>query len=152
MIGFLGIFWCAALVKRLCQEASLSRLLNARLVDEFLAWFTAKQRTKFVHLILAAVMFVAARELIALPGSVELSIVHAANVAPYLAALAAFTIVTALSCWRVARQAHRADLSYWQIRALDVFNGTFGKCARRKRGNAPSADNDDAAPEFVVAA
>lgn len=148
MIGFLSILWCLALVILLCSETTVSRLLCTRLAEEPLAWFTAEQRARFVRLIVTGIMVVAAGELIAMPGSTEL----AANAAPYLGALVAATVVVAVSCWKGALQAYRADLSYWQIRALDVSSGTFGKCARRKRGNAPSADNDDAAPEIVAAA
>lgn len=148
MIGFLSILWCLALVILLCSETTLSRLLCTRLAEKPLAWFTAEQRARFARLIVAAVLVVAAGELITMPGSVEL----AANAAPYLGALVAATVVVAVSCWKGPLQAYRADLSYWQIRALDVSSGTFGKCARRKRGNAPSADNDDAASEFLGAA
>lgn len=148
MIGFLSILWCLTLVILLFSETTLSRLLCTRLAERPLVRFTAKQRVRFVHLIVAAILVVVAGELITMPGSVEL----AANAAPYLGALVTATIVVAVSCWKGALQAYRADLSYWQIRALDVSNATFGKCARRKRGNAPSADNDDAAPEFVAAA
>lgn len=148
MIGFLSILWCLALVILLCSEAKVSRLLCTRLAEEPLARFMARQRARFVRLIVAAIIVVAVGELLAMPGSAEL----AASAAPYIGALVATTVAVAVSCSKGALQAYRADLSYWQIRALDVSGGTFGKCARRKRGNAPSADNDDAATEFVAAA
>jgi len=112
------------------------------LADIPFAQFTAQQRSRFVRLIVAVIVVVAVGELLAMPGSAEL----AANAVPYLAALVTATAFAAASCWKGAFQAYRENLSYWQIRALEISSGTFGKCARRKRGNAPSADNDDAAP------
>lgn len=149
MMSFPGIFRCLALAKRLCSETPILRLLT---VAEPRAWFTAKRQARFAQLIVAAILFVAAGDLISMPGSVELAILHAADVAPYLTALLAATAVAAVSGWKAARQAHRADLSYWRIRALDVSTTTFGKHARRRRGNAPSAGSDDPAFGHAIAA
>lgn len=152
MIGFLATVWCLALALELWPDAPFSRCLNARSATAPLAWFAARRRANFAQFIVAAVLFVAARDLMAMPGSVELSFLFAANAGPVLGAVAATALDAAVSCWKAVYRAHRVDLSYWQVRALDVSNQTFGKCARRARGDAPAADNDDDAPALVIAA
>lgn len=153
MVGFLGLVLCIVLLIRLCPDRPLARQLNERLAEEPLAWLAAMQRTQFVYFIVFVVMLVAAGELIALPGTVELPFFFAVDFAAYVGSILAISVVAAVYCRTVAHRPNRTDPSFWHIRALEVSSKTFGKCARRKRGSAPLANNDDdPSPAFVIAA
>lgn len=141
-----------ALVMRLCPQIPFSRLLNERLIEQPVAWFATDQATNFIYFIIVAVMFLTSGELIALLARADLFFASA-NLALHVGAIVATSVVAAVSCGKVTLQTRRAKLSFWRIQALGVSNSTFGKCARRRRGDFSSADNDDdPATVFVIAA
>jgi hypothetical protein len=153
MLELSGLLLIQVMVMRLCPEIPFSRLLNESLVAKRLTWLATRQPSDLIYFIIVLSMFVAAGDMIAMLGSAELFLVHAADITPYLHGLAVTSVLVAVCRGKVAFQARRAKLSFWHVRALDVSSCPFGKGARRNReGSGSPGNDDDPVPGFVSAA
>lgn len=151
MIWAMTIFLLGlTLILRLCPDTLVARFLHEQLIEVPLARLARMRRQDVFYLILVAGLFLAASELMAMLGSVDLVLTLAADLAVYFDIVAIGLLVAVGSRIKTAFLANRAP--QWP-QAWKADSSPRKKSGRRRRSRKPSSnDDDDRAGDNYIAA